>query len=355
MNAVPQLAEARQERKDIQSMLQSPKMVERFKAIVPAHLNPQRMLRVMALAIHKTPKLAECDPITLLGAMMVCASLGIEPNTPLGHAYLIPFEKRAKRGNQWVTERVDVNLIIGYRGYVDLARRSGAMTSIHADVVYEGDEFSFEYGSKMHLRHVPRGARADRKALWAYAHAKLSDGEAFEVLPYEEVLSIRNGSQAYQQAVKAKNDGRGHAFDTSPWVAYEHEMAAKTMIRRISKMLPLSIEFANAAALDGMSEAGKVDFSAFTTDENALIDVEQARTSGEDRDRPQLASPNEHPMSTQDDSDQTREAVQTKQKEKTKQQRDPEPQQGHDPDTGEIHEDPPTAKAKPKAALFGEE
>lgn len=272
-----QLAQPREERNDIQSLLQSPKMVERFKAVVPAHLNPQRMLRVMALAIHKTPKLAECDSITLLGAMMVCASLGIEPNTPLGHAYLIPFEKRTKRGGEWVTERVDVNLIIGYRGYVDLARRSGTMVSIHADVVYEGDDFSFEYGTNMHLRHVPRGARAGRKPIWAYAHAKLKDGEAFEVLPYEQVLAIRDGSQAYQQAVKAKNNGRANSFETSPWVAYEHEMAAKTMIRRIAKMLPLSIEFANAAALDAMAEAGKVDFGAFANDEKALIDVENAR------------------------------------------------------------------------------
>ena len=281
----------------------------------------------------------------------------------MGHCYLIPFEKRAKRGGQWVTERVDVNLIIGYRGYVDLARRSGAMTSIHADVVYEGDDFSFEYGSNMHLRHVPRGARADRKPLWAYAHAKLTDGEAFEVLPYEQVMSIRNGAQAYQQAVKAKNDGRQHTFDTSPWVAYEHEMAAKTMIRRIAKMLPLSIEFANAAALDGMSEAGRVDFSAFANDENALIDVEQARASEEERERPQLASPNEQAMSMPADNEKAKVKKITPEAAADGQARwdaehgnkadaaEPE----HDPETGEVHEEKPAAKSKPKAALFGDE
>jgi recombination protein RecT len=288
----PPLAAPREERNDIQAILKSPKMVERFKAVVPAHLNPQRMLRVMAMAIHKTPKLAECDAITLLGAMMVCASLGIEPNTPLGHAYLIPFEKRRKEGGRWVTERVDVNLIIGYRGYVDLARRSGSMVSIHADVVYEGDDFSFEYGTNMHLRHVPRGARAGRKALWAYAHAKLKDGEAFEVLPYEQVMAIRDNSQAYKQAVSAKDGGRDYAYASSPWVAYEHEMASKTMIRRIAKMLPLSIEFANAAALDAMAEAGKVDYAAFTSDDQtALIDVETARRPASADDEPEAPEP----------------------------------------------------------------
>jgi recombination protein RecT len=353
MNAVPaQLPEARQERKDIQSMLQSPKMIERFKAIVPQHLNPQRMLRVMALAIHKVPKLAECDPVTLLGAMMVCASLGIEPNTPLGHAYLIPFEKKKKQGNQWVTERVDVNLIIGYRGYVDLARRSGGMVSIHADVVYEGDEFSFEYGSNMHLRHVPRGGRTGRKPIWAYAHAKLTDGEAFEVLPYDQVLEIRDGSQAYQQAVRAKEQNRLSQFESSPWVAFEHEMSAKTMVRRLSKWLPLSIEFANAAALDAMSEANKVDFSAFSNGGEALIDVEQARRP--DEDPPQIGAPTEKPMTTVGDTGGAEKvAAQSTGKTQTAAAKGAEPppaqeEPEHDPETGEIKPGPKTT------ALFEE-
>ena len=333
-NNRPPLAAASESKKDIQAMLQSPQMIERFKAVVPAHLNPQRMLRVMALAIHKTPKLAECDPITLLGAMMVCASLGIEPNTPLGHAYLIPFEKRTKRGGQWVTERVDVNLIIGYRGYVDLARRSGSMVSIHADVVYEGDDFSFEYGTNMHLRHVPRGARAGRKPLWAYAHAKLKDGEAFEVLPYEQVLAIRDGSQAFQQALRAKNDNRMSTYESSPWVAYEHEMAAKTMIRRIAKMLPMSIEFANAAALDAMAETGKVDYGTFVTDDQSLIDVETARRIEEER--PHIDAP---------------EAEQNQQQAKVESkpaQRMPEPPP-HDDETGEELEPEPEPAQRPAA------
>jgi len=256
--------------------LENPKVVEKFKAAVPRHLNPERMLRVSALALQKTPKLLECDPMTLLGAMMVCASLGIEPNTPLGHAYLIPFERRQKNDSgRWVTAGVDINLIIGYRGYIDLARRTGMMVSLHADVVYgpagdmKGDEFSFEYGSNMHLRHVPIGDNEGRPPVWAYAHASLKDGQAFEVLPYERVLKVRDNSEGYRHALRAKerldNGDRSarRTWESAPWVAFEHEMAAKTMVRRLSKMLPLSIEFANAAALDTMSETGSVDFSSF--------------------------------------------------------------------------------------------
>ncbi len=256
------LVTPRAEKRTIRNLLEDKNTVKKIQQIIPAHLNPERMARIFAMAVFKTPKLAECDPTSLLGAMMACASFGLEPNTPLGHAYLIPFEKKKKVNNQWVTDRVDVNLIIGYRGYIDLARRSGDLVSIHADVVYEGDEFSFEYGSNMHLKHIPVGSRKNRTPLYCYAHAKLRDGgEAFEVLPDEEVINIRDNAQGYQSSLRAGKDSV--SYKTSPWVAYEHEMKSKTMIRRLSKMLPLSIEFANAVALDAMSEASKVDFSAY--------------------------------------------------------------------------------------------
>lgn len=269
--STPELAAPQKERKTIKGLLEDKNTALKIRQIIPAHLNPERLLRVFAMAVYKTPKLAECDPVSLLGAMMACASFGLEPNTPLGHAYLIPFEKKKKEGAQWVTERIDVNLIIGYRGLIDLARRSGDLVSLHADVVYEGDDFSFEYGSNMHLRHVPKGSREGRKAIYCYAHASLKDGQAFEVLPNEEVLRVRDNAEAYKSAVRMKNNSNSRAYETSPWVAYEHEMKAKTMIRRLSKMLPMSIEFANAVALDNMSEANKVNFAAYADGEQGQL------------------------------------------------------------------------------------
>lgn len=250
--------------KTIREALGHPDMIARFKEAVPKHVSPERMLRVCALAVAKTPKLAECDMMSLLGAMLALAALGMEPNTPLGHAYLIPFEKRKKEGNKWVTEKVEVQVIIGYRGYIDLARRSGSLVSLHADVVYEGDIFSFEYGSNMHLKHIPQGARVDRKPLWAYFHAKLTDGEAFEVLPYAQVLKIRDGSQGYISAVRSK-ERYPDSFAKNPWVAFEHEMVSKTLVRRMGKWIPMSIELANAAALDAMSETGNTDLRSLAT------------------------------------------------------------------------------------------
>lgn len=243
-------------------MLEDPRVMKAMAESAPQHLSPQRLLRVMAQALRKTPKLALCSPLSLLGAMITCASLGLEPNTPLGHCYLIPFEKREKRGTQWVTAGVEVNLIIGYQGLIDLSRRTGNLVSIHADVVYEGDEFSYEYGSNMHLRHVPNGlSRENRKPVSAYAIAKLADGEAFEVLAYPEVMRIRDATQAYKQAMIGKDRGDRN-WASSPWIAYEHEMACKTMVRRVSKWLPKSIEFATAVQMDSLAERGMIDFQA---------------------------------------------------------------------------------------------
>lgn len=268
----------------IEDALKNKGMIARFQQAVPRHLSSERMLRVCAMAVYKTPMLRKCETMSLLGAMLSLASLGLEPNTPLGHAYLIPFKSRRKCGpgrNDW-EDYYQVQVIIGYRGYIELARRSGMLTAIHADVVYEGDEFSFEYGSNMHLKHVPRGGRD--QPLWAYAHASLSDGQAFEVLPYDLVLKIRNASQGYISAVNAKNDAGGKpskTYETNPWVAFEHEMASKTMVRRLSKMLPMSIEFARAVELDGMAEANDIQYSTIINQPDAVEDFSAARVQPE--------------------------------------------------------------------------
>lgn len=273
------LKEPRNEPRTIGDLMKHPGTMSRFKQIMPRHLSAERMLRVCSMAINTTPALAKCEPITLLGAMLACASFGLEPNTPLGHAYLIPFKKRKKEGSNWV-DVYQVQLIIGYRGFIDLARRSGNMISIHADVVYEGDEFSFEYGTNQHLRHVPKGERGGRKKLWSYAHAKLTDGEAFEVLPYAQVMAIRDGSQGYQAALKSKEEAEANKADewkmksylSSPWVAHEHEMSSKTLIRRVSKYLPMSLEFATAVAVDDAADRGTLDLTAISANPAGLTD-----------------------------------------------------------------------------------
>ncbi|WP_313350254.1 recombinase RecT [Paracoccus sp. (in: a-proteobacteria)] len=232
----------------VKELLVNDQAKQQLAAVAAGHMRPERMLRLMANAMRTTPQLGDCEPLSLLGSMMTCASLGVEPNTPLGHAYLIPFKNKRKG----ITE---VQLILGYKGMIDLARRSGHIRNIHGDVVYEGDEFSFEYGSEQHLKHRPKGKRVN--PIYAYCHATLTDGEAFVVLPWDEVMAIRDASQGYRTAIQyGKKD--------SPWIAHQHEMAAKTAVRALFKYLPISIELDGGKLGDALTvDENQIDFSSF--------------------------------------------------------------------------------------------
>ncbi len=219
--------------------------------MLPKHLNAERLLKVAQIAATTTPALAKCDVASLVGAIGQCAQMGLEPNTVLGHAYLVPFNTKRKDANgneRWVNS---VQVIIGYKGLIDLARRSGQIVSIAAHEVCEADKFELVYGLDEKLIHTP--ALGERGAIIGfYAVAKLKDGgHCFEFMSNRQIEEIRAASQGYQQAVKYKKEA------THPWTVHFTEMGRKTVIRRLAKYLPLSIEFQTAAALDGMADGGK--------------------------------------------------------------------------------------------------
>lgn len=211
--------------------------------MLPKHLNAERLLKVAQIAATTTPALAKCDVPSLVGAIGQCAQMGLEPNTVLGHAYLVPFNVKRKDadGNEkWVNS---VQVIIGYKGLIDLARRSGQIISIAAHEVCQEDEFELVYGLDEKLNHTP--AMGERgPVIGFYAIAKLKDGgHAFEFMSRYQVDEIMRASQS-----KGKY---------GPWLDHYTEMGRKTVIRRLAKYLPLSIEFQTAAALDSMAEGGK--------------------------------------------------------------------------------------------------
>lgn len=233
--------------KNVGELLWNEAARQQLATVAAKHMSPERLMRVVANAIRTTPKLQECDPLSMLGALMQCATLGLEPNTVLGHAYLIPFENKRKG-------IVEVQLIVGYKGFADLARRTGQVVGLHADVVYDDDElWSFEYGSDMHLRHKP-GPRNGKKT-HVYCHVKLKDGQAFVVLPWEEVVKIRDKSQGWQTAKRF-----GKTAD-SPWTVHEDRMGAKTAVRALANRgeMPLSIEFMDAMEIDDAT----VDYASY--------------------------------------------------------------------------------------------
>ena len=199
---------------------------------LPKHMTADRMARIALTECRKTPALLKCKPESLFGAVIQAAQLGLEPGGAMGHAYLIPFGQ-------------EVQFIVGYRGMIDLARRSGQIISIEAHAVYEGDTFECVFGLASDLKHIPDWQNANRtdpsKLRFVYSVAKLKDGGVqFEVMARAEVDAIRARSKA----------GR-----SGPWVTDYVAMALKTVIRRLFKYLPVSVELARAVTLDEKAEA----------------------------------------------------------------------------------------------------
>ena len=205
---------------DIKSILQSEGAKKQFALALPKHLTPDRFIRIALTALNRTPKLATCTKASLLSCLMDCSQLGLEPDGRKVH--LIPYGDKC-------------TLIIDYKGLVDLARRSGAISDIHADVVCENDFFEYSFGTNGSLVHKP-SLKERGKPIAAYSFVKLKDGSSsYEVMNLEEVEAIHKRSKA---------GGSG------PWKTDWNEMAKKTVFRRHSKWLPVSAEFQVAVEKD---------------------------------------------------------------------------------------------------------
>lgn len=228
--------------RSVAQALTHPETLERFKAAAPSHVSPERMVRMTYTAVMNNADLQQCPMWTLLRAALTFGALGIEPNSPLGHGYLIPFKVKGK---------MQVQSIVGYKGYILLAANAG-IKGCHGDVVYKGDDFRFQYGTERGLWHRPHGSRYGRHPDEAYAVM----GDEFEVRNWGDVLEIRNRSQGYQAAVRAKEEGRTWVYDANPWVRDPHPMGAKTMIRSVSRYVPMTIQMAAAVEIDGRAETG---------------------------------------------------------------------------------------------------
>lgn len=215
----------------ILSILRSEGFKKQISAALPKHLNEDRMVRLALTEIRKNSQLMNCDRNSLLGAILECSQLGLEPGNNLGHAYLLPYGK-------------ECNLIIGYKGLIDLARRSGQIISLNARGVREHDDFEIEYGIDEKLRHIPN--KGDRGSLIGfYAIARFIDGgHQFEYMTISEIDKIKDTSKSAKSRM-------------SPWNDYYEEMAKKTVIRRLFKYLPISIEkIQRAITLDEEADAG---------------------------------------------------------------------------------------------------
>lgn len=224
--------------KTIVEILKSADFKAQMALALPKTLTADRLIRIVLTECRKTPELRRCNQASFFGAVLQCAQLGLEPGSALGHCYLLPY------GNGKARDGLpNCQLIIGYRGMIDLARRSGQIVSINAYCVHEKDEFIYELGLHPDIKHRP-SAMADRGPVtFVYAVAQLQGGGVqFEVMSRAEIEAVRKQSKA---------GTRG------PWVTHWEEMARKTVVRRLFKYLPVSTEALRAVEVDEKSDRGE--------------------------------------------------------------------------------------------------
>lgn len=242
-----QMSAAKAEKKTMQAYIKA--MEPAIKKALPSVITPERFTRMVLSALSSTPKLAECSPQSFLAAMMTAAQLGVEPNTALGQAYLLPYHNHGQ---------MECQFQLGYKGLIDLAYRSGEVSVIQAHTVYENDVFEYELGMDPKLRHVP--AKADRgEAVAYYAMFKTKDGGyGFEVMSVDDV---QRHAQRY-----SKSYGSG----SSPWRSNFDEMAKKTVLKRALKYAPLKSDFVRGVAQDETIKAELSDEMYAVPDETVF-------------------------------------------------------------------------------------
>lgn len=203
-------------------------MEPQIKKALPSVITPERFTRMAMTALSTNRQLQASTPESFVGAMMQAAQLGLEPNTPLGQAYLIPYRNHGVMQTQFQ---------IGYKGLIDLAHRSGEFQTIYAETVYENDEFDYELGLEPKLVHKPAMENRGNPIYYYAVYKLVNGGYGFEVMSKSDI------------ELHAKKFSK--AFRNGPWESDFDEMAKKTVLKKVLKYAPIKTEFARGVASDG--------------------------------------------------------------------------------------------------------
>lgn len=232
-------------------------MEPQIKKALPSVLTPERFTRMVFTALSTNPQLQQCTPASFLGAMMQSAQLGVEPNTPIGQAYLIPFRNKGT---------LECQFQLGYKGLIDLAYRSGEIKDIQAHEVYENDDFQYEYGLEPKLRHVP-AVRDRGNVIMYYAVFHMNNGGyGFEVMSRDDVVA------------HAKKTSQSYGSNYSPWAKWFDEMAKKTVVKKALKYAPIKTDFIRALSTDETIKTNISDSMVDEEDETVTIEAETIPT-----------------------------------------------------------------------------
>jgi recombination protein RecT len=245
---------------------------DRFKheiaRALPEIIKPERFIRTVITAMQTTKNLSSCTTNSFISATLMCAQLGLEPNTPLGRAYLIPYRNHGQ---------LEVQFQVGYRGLIELAWRSDMVTDIQAREVYPNDDFSVEFGDVNSITHHPQEHDENAQPIYYYAVVKIrGGGKSLAVMSHKEV------EQFAKKFSKAYNNG--------PWQTNFDAMAKKTVLKQALKYAPMSVEMSDAIGMDehikaeyefGQNMADMPDIpldlgEAETVDEGTTSEGEQA-------------------------------------------------------------------------------
>ena len=240
--------------------------LSKMKSVLPTHITAEKMARLSLGELRLNEKLreaAQSNPESLVSAVMLASQCGLEIGGAKGHGYLVPYFNGK-------TKRSEVKFIPGYRGLIDLSRRSGQVTSISVHIAYENDEFDMVLGIDERLTHKPK-LDGDRGApRLVYGVARFTDGSHhFDWMPIGEVDAIMRGTQS-----------KG---DWGPWKDHKPEMIRKTMVRRLTKYLPMSSDRLEKAvdASDAFDAGQTIDVDGRVVEDEPSVGEIVDRSTGE--------------------------------------------------------------------------
>lgn len=247
--------------------LNNEKFQQQLAAALPKFLDTDHFVRSAITEFRLNPALAECSVPSVLGYFMQAAACGLEPASMLGQCYPVPFNNKK-------TGQKEAQFICGYRGMLSIARRSGEIASVVAEIVHEKDEFTIEYGMEPKLVHKPFIDGDPGAMRGAYVVVRFK-GDGIEPL-----IKYMSKSEIDKRRARSKASSYG------PWVTDYDEMAKKTVFRSVFKWLPISIEQIQATTTDG--SVSRYNADAKTNDIEDLVEVEFV--AAEDDNRPDDAA-----------------------------------------------------------------
>ena len=241
------------------ALMNTPAMKKKFTDIL--HEKSDSFMGSLLTLVGGDNYLSQAEPMTIIASALKAATMDLPIDKNLGYAYIVPFNRKEKIGKDWITHN-EAQFILGYKGYIQLAQRSGQFKALNALAIYDGqlidwnpltEEFTFDY------------------------KAKVSD----EVIGYVGFFELLNGFKKTvywtKQEIESHRIKNAKGYDkeklSGAWLDNYDSMAIKTVLRNmLSKWGLLSVEMQSAITSD--EKVFRVDENNDLIEETNLSDME---------------------------------------------------------------------------------